>query len=262
MMGRVNMSKFLIACDDGHGINTAGKRTPPLKEEIKFRGKIYPKGSCIHENEFNENIMNLFIEGCRRCNIDTVEVAKGDADVALSTRVRIANNKNANLYISFHANALSGVWQSKAYGLVVITHEICQEKTKVLAKNVYDSLKNGVCWYKDGGSKYGVRKDRDISGYSLDVLKNTKMPAILVEYGFMDCFEDVKVMCSDKFARDCAESTLRGVCKTLGVKYVDGGSDVLYRVIAGSYESRDRADNMVKELKSKGYEAFVLDNKM
>ncbi|MEG0398160.1 MAG: N-acetylmuramoyl-L-alanine amidase [Cetobacterium sp.] len=158
------MSKFLVACDDGHGMETAGKRTPPLKEDIKFRGKVYKKGSCIHENEFNENIMELFIKGCKRCGIDTLEVAPGDKDVALGTRVSVANSKGADLYISFHANALSGKWQDKAYGLVVIIHEVCQEKTKVLAKNVYDCLKGGVDWYKDGGSRYGVRRDKEISG--------------------------------------------------------------------------------------------------
>ncbi|MEG0051400.1 MAG: N-acetylmuramoyl-L-alanine amidase [Terrisporobacter sp.] len=272
------MSKFLVACDDGHGINTAGKRTPLLKEDIKFRGKVYKKfvplmsltastvaqkESYIHENEFNKNIMEMFMEGCKRCNINTLEVAKGDSDVPLATRVSMANAKGADLYISFHANALSGKWQSKAYGLVVIIHEICQEKTKVLAKNVYDYLKDGVNWYKDGGSKYGVRKDTDISGFSLYVLKNTKMPAVLVEYGFMDNWEDVKRMCSEKFARDCAEGTLKGVCKTLGVRYVEDGKvnisndGVVYRVVAGSYSNRDRAEDLVKELKGKGYDAFV-----
>ncbi|MEG1411707.1 MAG: N-acetylmuramoyl-L-alanine amidase [Terrisporobacter sp.] len=273
------MGKYLIACDDGHGMKTPGKRTPPLKEDIKFRNKIYKKfvplmsptsksslplqtypvaqkGSCIHENEFNKNIMEIFIQGCKRCNIDTLEVAKGDSDVPLSTRVGKANSNNANLYISFHANALTGQWQSKAYGLVVIIHENCQEKTKVMAQNVYDYLKDGVDWYKDGGTKYGVRKDTDISGCSLYVLKNTKMPAVLVEYGFMDNYEDVKRMCSDKFAKDCAESTLKGICKTLGVKYVEDVGKV-YRVVAGSYRDKDRAESLVKELKSKGYDAFV-----
>ncbi|MEG2195775.1 MAG: N-acetylmuramoyl-L-alanine amidase, partial [Terrisporobacter sp.] len=268
------MSKFLVACDDGHGMETPGKRTPPLKEDVEFRGKVYKKfplimsptsksslplqtypvaqkGSCIHENEFNKNIMEKFIEGCKRCGINTLQVAPGDEDTSLAKRVSKANSSGADLYISFHANALTGKWQSKAYGLVVIIHETCQEKTKVLAKNIYDYLKGGVSWYSNGGTKYGVRKDTDISGYSLYVLKNTKMPAVLVEYGFMDNFEDVKIMCSDKFAEDCAENTLKGVCKTLGVRYkekVDVPSkpstpstedkDLVYRVIAGSYCSK------------------------
>ena len=214
------MSKYLIACDDGHGMETAGKRTPALKEDVKFRGKVYKKGSCIHENDFNENIMELFIEGCKRCDIGTMQVAPGDTDIPLATRVSKANSNKADLYISFHANALAGNWQTKAYGLVVIKHENCSAKTNTLANNVYDYLKNDVNWYSNGATKYGVRKDTDISGYSLYVLRKTSMPSILIEYGFMDNWEDVKVMCTDKFAKDCAEATLKGVCKTLGVKYI------------------------------------------
>lgn len=217
------MSKFLIACDDGHGIETAGKRTPALKEDIKFRGKVYKKGSIIHENEFNENIMELFIEGCKRCGIDTIQVAPGDKDIPLATRVSKANSNKVDLYISFHANALAGNWQTRAYGLVVIKHEKCSSKTNTLANNVYDYLKSDVNWYSNGATKYGVRKDTDISGYSLYVLRKTSMPAILVEYGFMDNWEDVKIMCTDKFAKDCAEATLKGVCETLGVKYIAPG---------------------------------------
>lgn len=215
------MAKYLIACDDGHGIETAGKRTPALPSDLKFRGKTYKKGSCIHENEFNEYIMEKFIEGAKRCGINTLQVAPGDNDTSLSARVSKANSSKVDLYISFHANALTGKWQTGAYGLVVIKHKSCQAKTTELANNVYNELKGGVKWYSNGGTKYGVRKDTDISGISLYVLKNTNMPAVLVEYGFMDNIEDVKVMVTDEFSTNCAEATLKGVCKTLGVKYVE-----------------------------------------
>lgn len=210
---------YLISVDDGHGMETAGKRTPALKSDIKFNGKIRKKGTVIKENEFNNHVMKFFIEGCKRCGIKTLEVAKGDTDVPLATRVRLANNAKSDLHISFHANAVGNTWQEKAYGLVVIKRYVCSSKTDKLATNVYNYLKSDVKWYKDGGTKYGVRKDRDVSGFSLYILKNTKMPSILVEYGFMDNWEDVKIMCTDEFAKNCAEATLKGVCKTLGVPY-------------------------------------------
>ena len=45
------MGKFLVGLDDGHGINTAGKRTVILKEDLVFNGKTRKKGTIIHENE-------------------------------------------------------------------------------------------------------------------------------------------------------------------------------------------------------------------
>ena len=32
------MSKFLVGLDDGHGMETAGKRTCALKEDIRSKG--------------------------------------------------------------------------------------------------------------------------------------------------------------------------------------------------------------------------------
>ena len=216
------MSKYLVGCDDGHGMETAGKRTPPLRGKLSFRGKEFKKGSIIHENDFNENLMELFIKGCKRCGLDSIQLAPGDSDIPLSARVSKANSKGCDIVVSFHANALTGEkWQTKAHGLVVIKHENCQSKTDTLAKNIYKYLsdEDDVDWYKDGGTRYGVREDTDISGFSLYILRNTKMPAVLIEYGFMDHWEDVKRMVKPSFQKSCAEATLKGVCKTLGVPY-------------------------------------------
>ena len=214
------MSKFLVGLDDGHGMETAGKRTPALKADLQFRGKTYKKGSIIHENDFNENLMELLEKELDRCGIGHIQLAPGDTDISLQNRVKKANSNKCDLVVSLHANALAGAWQEKAYGLVVIHHKNCQAKSKTLANNCYKYLSKDVKWYSNGATKYGVKADQDISGYSLYILKNTTMPAILVEYGFMDNWEDVKMMCSTEFQKACAVATAKGICDTLGVKYV------------------------------------------
>lgn len=260
---------YLIAVDDGHGMETAGKRTPPLPCDLMFNGRLRKKGETIHENEFNQIIMNKFIAGCKRLGIDILEVAPGNSDVPLANRVSLANSKGANLYLSFHGNALAGKWQDKAYGLVVIKHEKCQMKTDQLADNIYNELKTGPTWYSNGATKYGIRKDTDISGFSLYVLKNTKMPATLIEYGFMDNIEDVKLMVTDEFSTACAESTLKGACKTLGVIYkgptsissskpVGPPKNGFYRVLVGAYNDKKYAENQIKELEKKGIKASIV----
>lgn len=221
------MSKFLVGLDDGHGMETAGKRTCALKEDIKFRGKTFKKGSIIHENDFNENLMELVEKALDRCNVGHIQLAEGDTDITLSNRVKKANSKKVDLVVSIHANALGNVWQTRAYGLVVIHHFNCSAKSKELANNCYKYLSTEVDWYSNGATKYKVRADKDISGYSLYILKNTNMPAVLIEYGFMDNWEDVKMMCSDKFQKDCAEATAKGICDTLGVPYVAPKQEVV-----------------------------------
>lgn len=260
---------YKVICDDGHGMETPGKRTPPLKTDLTFRGKVYKQNSCIRENEFNKHIMELFMEGCKRCGIQTVMTAPGDNDVPLNDRVKIANASGGDLLVSFHANALAGKWQTGAYGLVVIKHVNCSSKTNQLANHVYESLKHGVDWYSNGGTKYGVRNDTDISGYTLAILRGTKMPAILVEYGFMDNWEDVKRMVTDKFAKECAENTLQGVCKYLGVVYKapttnssnstpNTSQKGVYRLVCGSFSSRENAIKEQERLKTKGVNTFIV----
>ena len=212
-------NKYLIALDDGHGMNTPGKRTPPLTKDLYIDGKLVrKKGEVIKENEFNRAVVKYLAEALKRCGFDVLLVAPTDEDTPLSTRVSRANNANADAYVSKHYNALGSRWQTKAKGLVTIIHYNHQSKTKVLANNVHEELwklhSNHNC------TNYGVRTDTDISGYSLYVLRNTKMPAILTESGFMDNMTEAVDMLDTNFQQADAEATCKGICKAFGVTYV------------------------------------------
>ena len=212
-------NKYLIALDDGHGMNTSGKRTPPLTEDLYIDGKLVrKKGEVIKENEFNRAVVKYLAEALKRCGFDVLLVAPTDEDTPLATRVSRANNANADAYVSKHYNALGSIWQTKAKGLVTIIHYNHQSKTKVLANNVHEEL-----WklHSDHNcTNYGVRTDTDISGYSLYVLRNTKMPAILTESGFMDNMTEAVDMLDTNFQQADAEATCKGLCKAFGVTYV------------------------------------------
>ena len=212
-------NKYLIALDDGHGMNTPGKRTPPLTKDLYIDGKLVrKKGEVIKENEFNRAVVKYLAEALKRCGFDVLLVAPTDEDTPLATRVSRANNANADAYVSKHYNALGSIWQTKAKGLVTIIHYNHQSKTKVLANNVHEEL-----WklHSDHNcTNYGVRTDTDISGYSLYVLRNTKMPAILTESGFMDNMTEVVDILDTNFQQADAEATCKGICKTFGVTYV------------------------------------------
>lgn len=210
---------FKVGLDDGHGTKTAGKRTVALKEDIKFNGKTRKKGSIIHENEFNEAIMKKVEPHLKRCGISYMETAPTDDDTSLNTRAKRANDANCDVLVSIHANALEGTkWQTGAYGLVVIKTKNCQSKTNKLADIMYKHLKT-VDFPSNGETKYGVRVDTEISGFTLAILRQTKMPAVLVELGFMDNWNDVKKMCTEKFQNECAEAIAKAVCEYLGVTY-------------------------------------------
>ena len=105
------MNKILIAIDDGHGMETAGKRTPAFSD-----------GRVMKENEFNSAVADYLAAALKRNGFDVLMVAPGDQDTALKTRVQRANDTRAAAYISIHANAFGNGW-NEANGLETWIYE-------------------------------------------------------------------------------------------------------------------------------------------
>lgn len=64
-------------------------------------------------------------------------------------------------------------------------------------------------------------RDVDMSGFTLAILRQTTMPAILIEYGFMDYEKEAKLMLDKKHQEKCAEAVAKAVCEYFGVTYIE-----------------------------------------
>jgi N-acetylmuramoyl-L-alanine amidase len=198
------MSKKLIALDDGHGMGTAGKRTPPIAE---LGGRV------IHENEFNRAVVKLTNIELKRCGFDTLLTAPTDADTSLSARTNLANSKKADFLISFHFNAMTGRFEtSKAEGFSVHVHSLKYESAK-LGKIVLKHLAQGT-----------KQKNRGLVQQNLHMTRETKMPAILIEFGFMDNKREAMLMIDNDFQKECAIEVAKAVCEYYGVAYKAGST--------------------------------------
>ena len=214
------MSKFLVGIDAGHGMNTAGKRTPELKENLYIDGKLVRKrGNCIHEFEWNIEVSKYLAKALTRCNIDYVYLMDedGSTDTPLSTRSKKANSKKCDIVVSNHYNAYGGCsdFVDKKGGLLVLRTNNSSSKSIKLGELVAKQLEEDISY----GYSYGLRKDVDISGFTLAILRQTNMPAILIEYGFMDVLKEAKLMLDTKYQKKCAESVCKAICKYFGVTY-------------------------------------------
>lgn len=194
------MRKYLIALDDGHGMTTAGKRTPSIPE---LGGRV------IHENEFNREVVKYLDIELKRCGFNTLLVAPTDADTSLSTRTNLANSKNADAYISIHYNAFDGKFDAyDPEGLSVHIYPKSVSGRK-LAECVLKYLKEGT-----------AQKNRGIVENNFHVLRETKMVAILSENGFMDNKHEAMLMLDVDFQKEVAREHAKGICDYFGVKYV------------------------------------------
>ena len=214
------MAKYLVGIDAGHGMNTEGKRTPSLKEDLYIDGRLVKKkGQCIHEFEWNIGVSNYLAKALERCGVDYIYLMDkdGSTDTQISTRASKANKAKCDIVVSDHYNAFGGCskFLDRKGGLLVLRTQNCSSKSIKLGELVAKQLEKDI----DYGYSYGLQKDVDISGFTLGILRQTNMPTILIEYGFMDVLKEAKLMLDTKYQKKCAESVCNAICKYFGVAY-------------------------------------------
>jgi N-acetylmuramoyl-L-alanine amidase len=194
-------SDLLIALDDGHGIRTAGKRTPYIPS----------LGRQIKENEFNAAVTFYLKEELERCGFRTLLTAPTDYDTPLTMRTNLANSMGADILISNHFNAMDGEFDGHG------------KDPEGMSIHIYPGAKNGrklaehVAHYLRGGTK---QKYRGIVEQNLHMTREFNRAAILIENGFMDNEREALLMVNEDFQRECAMEQAQGVCKYFGVSYM------------------------------------------
>lgn len=126
-----------------------------------------------------------------------------DKYLSLSERARIANNLGADYFISLHNNA--AVNKSASGFETFIFNGKVDQKTIEFQKAVHDAI----------ASKIGIR-DRGKKRANFAVLRETKMPALLIEYAFITNTEDEKILINK--VKSLAQWTCDGVIKIAGGK--------------------------------------------
>ena len=217
----------LVAIDAGHGMHTEGKQSVPMSKNLYIDGELVrKKGKIIKENEWNRGVSEYLSAALKRCGIDTMFTADmtGKTDIPLNSRANTANKKGADILISNHYNAIGNcdTWQSRVKGLLVLRTKNASSKSIKLGKLAAKHLEKDI----DYEYSYGLMRDVDMSGFTLAILRQTTMPAILIEYGFMDYEKEAKLMLDKKHQKKCAEAVAKAVCEYFGVTYVAKKSEV------------------------------------
>ena len=109
-------------------------------------------------------------------NIRVVYTRTGDTYPSLNDRVGCANNSNADYFISIHCN---GNDRKTVRGTESHVHSLSLSRSVALAKEIEQQFSK-----RAGRKSRGVKDVRDLQ-HSLQVLKYTNMPSVLVECGFM-----------------------------------------------------------------------------
>ncbi|MCM3599019.1 N-acetylmuramoyl-L-alanine amidase [Metabacillus idriensis] len=189
----------LIAIDDGHGLRTPGKETDIIPE----------LGRRVKENEFNSKFAKYLEIELRRCGFRTLQLAPTDSDIPLKTRTNLANKSKADLLISGHFNAITGLFAtSKAEGFSAHV----QSLTGAAANFARIALK-----HLSGGTP---QKNRGLVKQNLHMTREAHMPGVLFEFGFMDNLREARLMLDTAFQKECAQEIAIAVCEFFKVPYI------------------------------------------
>lgn len=186
-----------IALDAGHGMSTAGKR-------ITLKGYADTREWWLNNritDELERRLKNY------DCEVLRVDDTTGVKDIPLAERVQKANAWGADVYFSVHHNA--GINGGAGGGVMVFYYSSKPERLKQ-AKALYDELVNHT----------GLKGNRSnpVQMYPYYVIKNTKMPAFLIENGFMDSTTDVPVILTNDHALKTVDAILAFFVSQFGLK--------------------------------------------
>ena len=179
---------FKIALNAGHGLNTAGKRCLASLDPNETR-----------EWQLNSRICNKIEDKLKAYDgyeLIRLDDTTGKTDIALKTRTNKANEFGADFYLSIHHNA--GVNGGNGGGIIAIVYTKVDNTTLNYQEALYDSL------IKHTGLK--GNRSQPLQKQDLHEVRESKMPAVLLECGFMDSATDVPIILSDTFAEQVANA--------------------------------------------------------
>lgn len=180
-------SKFLVFIDPGHGDGDPGTSSKLTgRKEKTFVLALGQKVSALLQKE---------------PNIQVAMTRSDDTFVKLQDRVAMANNADADLYVSIHANSAG----NESIGGTETFYNT--EQSLPFAKIIHEELLKATGF-----------PDRKVKFGDLHVIRETKMPSVLLEIGFMSNKTEEELMFQEAFQNQVAASIVRGIKKQLNLE--------------------------------------------
>lgn len=230
---------FKLALNAGHYKYTAGKRC---------HAEIDPKQT--REWDLNNRICDK-IEKIL-ADYDGIEILRiddttGEKDVSLQARTDKANKWGADFWFSVHHNAAGKKFSGG--GIVAYIHPNASQPSVDWQKALYNASVKAT-------GLYGNRS-KPLASSNLHELRETKMPSVLMECGFMDSTTDVPIILSEDFANKISKAFADVIIERANL--TKKKTAVHYKVQVGAYSKREGAEAIVTKLKADGYDAIIVE---
>lgn len=182
----------IIAIDPGHGGSDPGAPGPNGAKEKDITLKVGLKVRDLLQSYGYQVVMTR--TGDYRLDEDVTQ--------DLLKRAQIANNNNASLFVSIHANSFSST--SKGTETFYHTREVPGSNSHRLASAIQNKLIGAL-----GLVDRGLKQD------DFSVLRNTTMPAVLAELAFISNPNEEALLITDAFQTKAAKAIVDGILEYL-----------------------------------------------
>jgi N-acetylmuramoyl-L-alanine amidase len=176
---RVPNGKIVVVIDPGHGGPDPG---------AVGIGGLQEKGIVL---DIGIKVADLL----EKQGIQAVLTRKEDIDLDLEPRVQMAQQLNATLFVSIHANSID-LSRPDISGLETYYYQ----KGAELAQTIHQSVLEGT----------GIT-DRRVRTARFYVLRKTSMPSVLVEVGFVTGRDDAARLSNPSYRSQMASAIVRGI---------------------------------------------------
>lgn len=185
--------------------------------------------------------LNELLKGC---NLEIKFTRLSNKYLSLTERAKIANNFKADYFLSIHINSTK---DNTVRGV-----EVWQYSNKNENLNKFS---NGLC--TDISKIFNVRNRGLKLSKELSVLRNTTMPAALIEVDFISNAQAEKDLKTNSNIKAVAIGIKNNLIKLFDLEV--STNDTLYKVCIGAYRDKNNALNQVKLAKDKGFkDAYIL----
>lgn len=201
---------FIVCLDPGHGGSDVGT---PVNNNTRF------------EKDDSLSISMIVKKYLEQQGVTVVMTRTDDSDVSLGERCSIANEAEADFFVSLHRNSYNG----DIGGVEVWVNNSEPEEDTTLATNILKDLESvGIA--ENRGVQYGYIGNEGANYY---INADTVMPSCLVELGFITSEKDNKLF--DEKKNEYAKAVADGIIETavhLGVVDENGERLIDNRLIS------------------------------
>ncbi|MBR4110635.1 MAG: N-acetylmuramoyl-L-alanine amidase [Clostridia bacterium] len=189
---------YIIVIDAGHGEPDGGA--------VSVNG--------IRESDLNLQVAKLLEEELIGLGYEVIMTRKDENNIAdndlqsstirkikvsdINNRIDITNNSNADMLISIHMNKFSS---EKYYGWQTF-YKKNSSYSKILAENIQKGINNNI-------ERENKRTELPIENIKL--IDKSKIPAVIVECGFLSNIEDVRLLQTEEYRKQIVNGIIEGI---------------------------------------------------